>query len=90
MAPCHQGRISHTEAFRQQLHTYSEHASSLTLRQQCQRATALEEEHLERCAAADGCQGVIESVQSQNQYSSRPKPEAFGHQRYYSEDRRCS
>ena len=31
----------------------------------------MEVERLERCAAADGYQAVIESVQSQNQYSCR-------------------
>ena len=43
------------EAFSQQCHKHSKHASSLTLRQRCQRTAAFEVERLERCAVLDTC-----------------------------------
>ena len=63
--------LQHCEAFSHRIIRHSEHASSLTLRQRCQRYAFIEVEVLEGCAAADAYQAVIESIQSQNRCSCR-------------------
>ena len=50
---CHASVGQSFRAFGVRINQYSEYASSLTLRQRCQRAAAAEVELLERCAFAD-------------------------------------
>ena len=62
MATCHQSRINHIEVIGMQDAQSSDQKVRLTFWEGLQLLATTQIERLERCASADGCQSVIESV----------------------------
>ena len=79
---CESTQVS-AKPFSHKRHRYSEHASSLTLRQRCQRTAAFEVERLERCAVLDTCMspGQNQSHQSIHTTDARRRNSLSGRDR---------